>query len=400
MGRITSFIRRNRALLWYKVIPALNLALVLLSIWGNSMTNAGFCRPVLWAAIVQGISFLNIITFTWVERTRLWGLNALLCGISTGVYLYWCLFLGGWVILMPVPVWFLVLLLWRNLVRPVHKAVRWWYLAGIVLCALFAAGCGQAYASSYKAFDQHKVPNGNPMTERIAGMHFLYHTSFCIYDGWRPPLHDPALVLGMRLNGGKDPLAGVGLEKRLALYHSMYPLRQVKTRCACSRESERNGYFTDLLWQTIEIDRVQVLSSLETMATLSPEKNNNLLNEYGLPFAYLDSSFSRVVNLETGDTLSSGSPESRFFKITLLDYGIRGVPCLTSIVEKSGQRWFTFLFPSADSSTVNYSTEPFIPKSSYYWIVPTDEKPEGVIKLYYPETQEFDTLRLMLASRK
>jgi hypothetical protein len=203
----------------------------------------------------------------------------------------------------------------------------------------------------------------------------------------------------MRLNGGKDPLGGIGLEERLALYHSMYPDRPVKAPCACSRESERNGYFTDLLWQTIEVDHIEVLSSHETWTTLTPEDNNDLLNDYGLPFAYTDSTFCRVVNLETGDTLSSGSSESRFFEITLLDYGIRGVPCLTSIVEKSGQRWFTFLFPSSDSSTVNYSTEPFIPKSSHYWIVPTDEKPEGVIKLYYPETQEFDTLRLMLASR-
>ena len=85
MGRLTNFFHRNHDTFWYKVMPIVNLLLVLLCIWGNSVTNAGFCRPVLWAAVVQGISFVNIITFTWLERTRLRGLNALLCGISTGV---------------------------------------------------------------------------------------------------------------------------------------------------------------------------------------------------------------------------------------------------------------------------------------------------------------------------
>ena len=209
MGRIKNFIRQKKDTFWCIVFPMANLLLVALSIWGNSVTNAGFCRPVLWAAVVQGISFANIITFTWLGRTRLRNLNALLCGISTGVYTYWCLFLGGWVILMPVPVWLLLLLVWRNLVHPVAKHVRGWYVAGMLLCVLFAVGCGMAYHASCNAYDKGNVPNGNPMTERIAGMHFLYHTRFCIYDGWRPPLHDPAMVLGMRLNKGYDPLCGM-----------------------------------------------------------------------------------------------------------------------------------------------------------------------------------------------
>lgn len=249
MGRIRNFIHRRKNTLWYIVLPVLNLLLAALSIWGNSVTNAGFCRPVIWAAVVQGVSFINIISFTWLEHTCMRGLNALLCGISTGVYTYWCLFLGGWVILMPVPVWFLLLLLWRNLIKPAAKGIRLYYVVGMLLCLLFAVGCGVAYRASCEAYDKGQVPNGNPMTERIAGMHFLYHTSFCIYDGWRPPLHDPAMVLGMRLNGDRDPLCGMSLEDRVALYHSMYPDRPVKARCACSKESERNGYFTDSLWE-------------------------------------------------------------------------------------------------------------------------------------------------------
>ena len=102
MSRISVFLRRNSDTLWHKVFPIANLLLVVLSIWGDRVTNAGFCVPVVWAAVVQTVSFINIVTFTWLERTRLRGVNALLCGISTGVYAYWVLFLGGWVLLMPV----------------------------------------------------------------------------------------------------------------------------------------------------------------------------------------------------------------------------------------------------------------------------------------------------------
>ena len=90
------------------------------------------------------------------------------------------------------------------------------------------------------------------MTERILGMHFRYHTRICIFDGWRPPLHDPAMVIGMRLTGDKDPLDGMSLESRVVLYHTVYPSHPVKADCACSIESDNNGYFDDDLWKVLE----------------------------------------------------------------------------------------------------------------------------------------------------
>ena len=209
----------DRSGFWHKAMPMINLVLVALCIWGNATTNAGFCRPVAWAAVVQGLSFLNIIVFTRLEHTRLGWVNALMCGISTGVYAYWCLFLGGWIVLMPVPVWFLSLLVWRNAIRPVGKGVRTWYFAGVLMCVLFAAACGVCYQRSCRAYAEGRVPDGNPMTERIAGMHFLYHT-----------------------------LGDLDLENRVARYREMYPDRPVVLPCACCLESKRNGYFSDPLW--------------------------------------------------------------------------------------------------------------------------------------------------------
>ncbi|MBR3411855.1 MAG: hypothetical protein IKG81_04115 [Bacteroidales bacterium] len=158
MAQKKGSLRRHRQAIWYRVVPMVNLLLVALCLWGNSVTNAGFCRPVLWAGVVQGVSFLNIITFTWLERTRLRNLNALLCGISTGVYTYWCLFLGGWVVVMPVPVWFLLLLVWRNIIKPVAKGIRLWYQAGMLLCVLLAFGARMAYRASCDAYDREQYP--------------------------------------------------------------------------------------------------------------------------------------------------------------------------------------------------------------------------------------------------
>lgn len=368
MGRLRTFLRRHNEALWHRVFPIVNLLLVAVCIWGNRTTNAGFCVPVVWAGIVQAASFVNIITFTWLEHSRLRGVNALLCGISTGVYAYWCLFLGGWVLLMPVPVWFLFLLVWRNAVRPVAKGIRVWYAVGVLLCVLFAAGCGTAYRFSCKAYDEGRVPDGNPMTERIAGMHFLYHTRFCIFDGWRPPLHDPAMVLGMRLNGGRDPLCGMDLGERVAQYHSMYPDRPVLARCACSRESERNGYFSDLLWNTIAFDRAKVLASLEVWRSFSVEDNNDLLAEQGLPFKYVDSTFSLVVNLETGETIPSGSKGSRFFEVSRIRYDGTEVNRLSCVDDNTGLRWEILQYPAGEGYTVDFATNTFMPKDDQYWL--------------------------------
>ncbi len=400
MSRISVFFRRNSDTLWHKVFPIINLLLVGLSIWGNCVTNAGFCVPVVWAAVVQAVSFINIVTFTWLERTRLRGVNALLCGISTGVYAYWVLFLGAWVLLMPVPLWFLFLLVWRNWVHPVAKVVRKWYVAGMLLCVLFAVVCGVAYHRSCKAFQEGRVAVENPMTERIVGMHFLYHTSFCIYDGWRPPLHDPALVLGRWLHLGYDPWQQVELDDRVELYHDIYPDRPVVAPCACCRESERNGYFNDPLWQTLDFARAKELVSHEAWASFAPTDNNEWLANEGLPFAYPDSSYSRLVNLESGDTVSTGSQGSRFIKISQISFENNKVYRLTCEDDSTGYLWEILQFPAGKGGTVDFVTTPFAPRDQLYWLAAKSLNACDSLEIYYPNLKVRDTLQLMRVEMK
>ena len=180
------------------------------------------------------------------------------------------------------------------------------------MCVVFAIVSTILFSTAAKKIKQGEYDTKNPMTERILGMHFRYHTRICIFDGWRPPLHDPAMVLGMFLNGGCDPLCGMDLEERVALYHAFYPTKSVTAPCACSLESRRNGYFTDPLWKTIDFKRAKDLVWHEVWEGQCVEDNNRFLAYNGLPFACVDTQYNRLVNLETGDTVHSGSQGSRF----------------------------------------------------------------------------------------
>ncbi len=71
------------------------------------------------------------------------------------------------------------------------------------------------------------------MTEKILGMHFIYHTEFCEFDGWRPPKHEPLLILGRLFNYNKDPL-NVSLEERIEIYRKVFPENKIKFDCSCA----------------------------------------------------------------------------------------------------------------------------------------------------------------------
>ena len=193
MKKILQFLHKHSDKNWHYIIPVLNIILIAISIWLNVTFNGGFCVFVPWAMTVQIVCFVNMVTFTWLEQTPLWRLNAFLCGISTGVFFYWVIFSGVLVILFPVSILFIFLLVWRNVKHPVREQSKPWYFAGIAVCVVFAIVSAILFSSAAKKVKNGEYDTKNPMTERILGMHFRYHTRICIYDGWRPPLHDPAM---------------------------------------------------------------------------------------------------------------------------------------------------------------------------------------------------------------
>ena len=87
------YFQQNSERLWKKDFPIWNLVLVVLTICFNLFSNGLFCVFVPWAMVIQVICLINIVTFTWLENTRFWQLNALICGISACVFFYWIMFL-------------------------------------------------------------------------------------------------------------------------------------------------------------------------------------------------------------------------------------------------------------------------------------------------------------------
>ena len=398
MKRILQFLHKHSDKNWHYIIPVLNIILIAISIWVNTTYNGGFCVFVPWAMAVQIVSFVNRVTFTWLEQTPLWRLNAFICGISTGVFFYWVIFSGVLVILFPVSIFFIFLLVWRNVKHPVRKQSKPWYFAGIAVCVVFAIVSAILFSSAAKKVKNGEYDTKNPMTERILGMHFRYHTRICIYDGWRPPLHDPAMVIGMRLTGDKDPLEGMTLETRLQLYREVYPSLPVINECACSKESKEYHYFDDHLWKALRLKPMKVIKRVSVWRCgVSVESNNERLKDAGLPFSFTNTEFDYIVaRLKDGsDTLTSGSAGSYFDEVSLVEFDGQPMYRLTCCAMDSDSisYWTLFVLPNG----IQYATEPFnLPDhcNYIYWFASKSINLMDSVEIFYPEIDVKDTVKL------
>ena len=75
----------------------------------------------------------------------------------------------------------------------------------------------------------------NYLTELILGAHWKYHTKICLYDGWRPPFHDPVLGFAqLFLYNGKQFNYELSMSNRVYLYEKIFPenSRTFDSKCA------------------------------------------------------------------------------------------------------------------------------------------------------------------------
>lgn len=80
------------------------------------------------------------------------------------------------------------------------------------------------------------------LTELILGAHWKYHTKICLYDGWRPPFHDPVLGFAQQfLYTGKQFHNEMGLSERIDLYIKVFPENDIDFDCRCAK-NERLGF--------------------------------------------------------------------------------------------------------------------------------------------------------------
>lgn len=241
-----------------------------------------FCRPVLWAWITLILCIVPVIFFPWIkERAKPFRLPLFfLFGIAACICLYCILFLGKMILISPLavlinpitvlgylPIFLLVQIIYHtctsaNSFKP--------FLSGILLCIAFAIGMATWFHRSFdRVYDALNEPEKaslippNYMTELMLGMHFKYHISFCGYDGWRPPLHDPSIVVAAWLNVPfhqdayraqyhYDYLCGAPIfmgtpmdgKNRFVVYKHVFPNNAIWQQCSCAKAYSKL-YFED-----------------------------------------------------------------------------------------------------------------------------------------------------------
>ena len=258
-------LKRIRSFLSNPVHLALtNTVLIIVIVLANIYMQA-FCIPTTWAIIFLSFCFLHTILYPVLLRySSLHVLSGFISGISFCVFVYCIVFLEhinllGLLatlivigIITYIPHFFAFQLIWIHIINPISRTARNSFAAGILVCIIVAMFVGKMYSDAIAEVERCQDSNFQIlertfMTEKILGMHFIYHTRICEYDGWRPPKHEPLLILGMWLNHRRDPMH-VDLDDRIELYKKFFPENKIKFNCSCAVEYS-NSYHGDEIWK-------------------------------------------------------------------------------------------------------------------------------------------------------
>lgn len=272
--------RFRRCLQWLRPwMPYFNFALAGASYWANEYWVQGFCQPVEWAAWVLAVSTAAFLLWPFAKKVPMLNYGLLfLMGVHFTVCVYCALFINPMQMLSTLLISFLVfpLLLWVPVVFAVQALNR--TLVSLLPGARVVFGLGvvmllpaQVWAElQYRQVETAvaQLPVGqqrqveallrvvprNYMAERLAGALFKYHNyPEFIFDGWRPPLHDPLVNICLWSNDNANPLivfywdsktdSPVGsLDTQVAFYHMLFPIYPVKADCACTQIWSAEGY--------------------------------------------------------------------------------------------------------------------------------------------------------------
>ncbi len=244
-------------------LVVLNALLIAILIVLNLYFQA-FCIPSTWAILVLIICFANMILSPLIVSQKILLISSFINGVSLFVFGYFIVFLdqmnifGLFLILMVIglvvfiPHFFVLQLIWRNLYKPKTNNARNSFLLAVILCITTMFYVGYQYKKAVVSIDKfiksdYTQLDKNFITEKILGMHFIYHTRFCEYDGWRPPIHEPILIIGMWMNNQHDQLS-IDLKTRLEFYKKFFPEKVYKFECSCAIEYSES-YHNDALWE-------------------------------------------------------------------------------------------------------------------------------------------------------
>ena len=272
-------------------LPVLNIMLALAAGLANNYLIQGFCQPVPWVWWVLGPTLAAFLVWPWLKQVpRLNYLLLFLQGMLLPICLYCTLFAGPYLVmtllfgflvfplLMWTPVVFLGQVVRRAWISLLPKS-RWVFAAGTLPLLLaqgwawgqyrqvLAAVAALPPAQRHQAEPLLRVVPRTYMAERLAGQLFKYHAlPEMIYDGWRPPLHDPLVNVCMTVDFiahfGHPEAAHTGpliigqwnqnyggywqsdINTQADFYHKLFPNEPVKAACACAHIGDAEGYYT------------------------------------------------------------------------------------------------------------------------------------------------------------
>lgn len=254
--------------IWVKVL--LSLIFVCLTIVINEL-GQNFCQPVPWFSellILIGVCFIAypmLYRFKKIQKIVL-AISSLLLWVHFFAMIFSIngIYNDG---LMPIGLLFVAYILFFPtliLLITLRRIERNWFrgfrvsfaVLHIIVLLLFILALFNYYVTSKqiqsaKTINQYQeIKNqsaiSNYFVERIVGLHFIYHTRLCVYDGWRPPLLDPIISLGCTFFG--DPLSEIrnpildNLESRIMIYKALYPNKPIAQSCKCSQATPENYY--------------------------------------------------------------------------------------------------------------------------------------------------------------
>ena len=267
--------KKLRSLLFHPV-PWIRSLITLLYIAAGIITNfyflQVFCVPVWWAALAVSLYFTTMVVMPLLSKNHLKNVAYFIIGTGIPISFYCLLFLefhylfiayfiailffgAGLLGFLPV---YLLYQNWRyfNTGTKVQKLLL---LTGsatpIIIFGIYYVAFSTTFnelnsiLESQKVFsaeEARKLPKSY-ITKRALGTGFKYHTSLdFIYDGWRPPLHDPFFNVFITLKTGSDyPFNCLSLENRIFYYRFLFPDEPLKISCPCSYSKDGKTYLTN-----------------------------------------------------------------------------------------------------------------------------------------------------------
>lgn len=243
-----------------------------------------FCNPVPWATILILLFIVSFLTYPFIKENKtITSLMAFLSGLGVFMSIYLVLF-ARWEYLIFLAFNIPVILILHFLIRFIKRKFdsnffdAFYFYPAIILTPFFLLYQlwieFKTLANSQKRFffiapaltltimvflsfrishlvNEIKASNEtnnselltlteNPidkyLTELILGAHWKYHTELCLYDGWRPPYHDPVLVSANKI---LSPLSkfdqGTTLPRANELYKQFFPDKETTFDCRCAK---------------------------------------------------------------------------------------------------------------------------------------------------------------------